>query len=171
MRLFLILLLVLPLSSFSQEVAFMCKGKLSENYPNQGLSWKDSHPETKDELGVVVNGNKLSIKSGKSIIKMPQVFSKNGDSKFSWDLDICTNKNHEITFNNYSCDIKIFDKGQIFGMTRDIVYTFNGSFDGVTKALLISVQPLELYKLRFEKKEPILLQNGVYSCTETKPSF
>lgn len=153
----------------TKELTFVCKGKISEYFPNQGLSWSDSHSEIKDEVGVVIKGNKLSIKSGKSIFKIPTMYSKNANTDMGWDFDICSIKNHEITFNNYSCDYKIFEEPK-FNMLKSIIEIYDGSFDGVTKTLNISMKPLSTID-KISNKEPYQTQNGVYSCVETKPSF
>jgi hypothetical protein len=148
------------------ELAFLCKGKVSEFFPNQGLSWDDSHPETNDEVGLVIKGDKLTIMGSKSIIEEPIIYSKNASGESGWAFDICSNENHNLTFNNYSCNYNIFDNY----LLKTSVKTYDGTFDGVTKTLIIKMQPLNQIE-KLTKKDIFKTQHGIYGCLETKPSF
>ncbi len=162
-----ILFLISSLPVSSKEYAFSCNGTLRIQNQGFNVSKDIAYVEDKDKLSVLIKDKKIILSGGTNqLSRVTSVIydKKNGD-RIGSDYSICKNENHELTFNNYSCNFESVK----FKETFDI---FEGTFNGISNLLHVNFYPSQEKRSRVLKtKGNFEIYNAVYECIPSSSSF
>ena len=135
----LIFLIALFLSNnlFAKERIYVCTGKRSTTVAGSETVMSSlSDAGVFDKISMVIKENKVIL--GGNLVRSPIVsliYEKN-NSRNGSDFPICSNKNYEISFNNYSCNLSDIPK-----WAENNYEVLEGNFNSITNQLTIKQEP------------------------------
>lgn len=151
----------------AEDLIFSCKGSLSKEYVGK-TSQKPI--EIKENVGVIIKNSEVFLSADTSMMRIPTQYSSS-KIKTGFNFPICSKQNHKISFDNFACNYgKTFNRFKNSMTSVDLV---EGSFDGITNKLVITMKPTNEKIDALEKRKSgfYSLESGEYQCVRAKPLF
>ena len=170
MKIFIYLIAIFISSNLvAKERIFICTGKRTTIVVSSEPKLDSlSDEEVTDKISMVVKDNKVIL--GGNLVRSPvlsPIYEKNNQRHGS-DFSICSNKNYEILFNNYACNL-----GNIPKWAENTYTTLEGNFNSITNQLSIKQTP-NYKNILAMKKESFWMYhytNADYECKVSSSSM
>ena len=130
---------------------YRCEGEVMEIFSGQAYGGEKRYT-TKELIGLTVASKYIRLSGTSVLYPVPNYM------KHDWGrLDICADKNKDITFDNYGCN---FEKN-IIHLSREVT---EGLFNQITNQLTLT--QYRKYKIGAEKDPHSYMKRGVYQCSQ-----
>ncbi len=165
-----ICLFALVLSGCKKDSTFSCVGTIEEDFTFD--TNQPSHFKIKDKIGLVIKEKQIVL-VGSQNLDVPTMYQKNGKSDFNYEFSfpICSNKNYEISANNYSCDINVIKNAEK-NLPYKMADNYEIKFNSLTNVLSVQMSP-SVDKLihHIENKISYKIFRANYQCSPTSSSL
>lgn len=158
------------LSGCKKDSTFSCVGTIEEDFTFD--TNQPSHFKIKDKIGLVIKEKQIVL-VGSQNLDVPTMYEKYGKSDFDYDFSfpICSNKNYEISANNYSCDFNVI-KNSEKNLPYKMADKYEIKFNSLTNLLSVQMTPT-IDKLIQHNKNKISYKilRANYQCNPTSSSL